>query len=91
MVVFSVRLCHCRGTSGISFVDTPPFPTEEKGGRHFPTPHRGVFPEGGAGIVTDNQQGRERGALVGSQHTHTHTNRVPFQAVDKLNTAVTLS
>lgn len=89
MVVFSVRLCHCRGTSGISFVDTPPFPTEEKGGRHFPTPHRGVFSEGGAGIVTDNRQGRERGALVGSQYTH--TNRVPFQAVDKLNTAVTLS
>ncbi len=63
----SVRLCHCRGTLGISFVDTPSLPTGEEGGRegdkHFPTPHIGLFSEGGAGIVTDKQQRRKRGAL----------------------------
>lgn len=60
----SVRLCHCRGTLGISFVDAPPlfFPNEEEGGRHFPTPRIGLFSEGGggAGIGTDKQQRRER-------------------------------
>lgn len=79
----SVRRCHCRGTPGISFVDTPPpFPTEKReGGRHFPTPPIGLYCEGGAGRVTDKQRRRKRGATVGLQHARSHKYSAGFISV----------
>lgn len=73
MLVFRVSACvTVEELKEFPLLIAPPFPIEKEGGRHFPTPQIGLFSEGGAGIVTDKQQRRERGALVGLQHEYTH-------------------
>lgn len=83
MLVFRVRLCHCRGTLGISFVATPPpsLMAKREGDTLSHTTHR-PFPWGGVrGWTTDKQQrrGGERGLRWVPAQLHTfRVQRLPF-------------